>query len=77
MGMFSSFEKTFPSREVKLPGWNLSLILKNLTSLPYELMKLSLDKLLTWKTSFLLAFTPAKRVSELHDLSYRVCHSRG
>ena len=35
------------------------------------------DKHLTWKTSFLLAFASAKRVCELHGLSFRVCHSRG
>ena len=40
-------------------------------------LKLASEKHLTWKMSFLLALASAKRVSELHDLSFRVCHSRG
>ena len=36
---------------------------------PYEPMKLSLDKHLTWKTCSLLALALAKRVNELHSLS--------
>ena len=35
------------------------------------------DKYLTWKTSFLLALASAKRVSELHGLSFHVRQLRG
>ena len=35
------------------------------------------DKHLTWKTSFLLALASAKRVSELHGLSFWARHSHG
>ena len=40
--MFSSFKKTCLSRVVKPSEWNLSLILRSLTHLPYEPMKWSL-----------------------------------
>ena len=75
--MFCSFEKSCPLREITLPKWNLSLVLKSLTHPPYESMKLSSDKLMTWKTGFLLALASAKRVSELLGLSYQVRHAKG
>ena len=75
--MFCSFEKSCPPREVWPPDWNLSLVLRSLTRLPYEPLKLSSDKHLAWKTCFLLALALAKKVSELHGLSFQVCHSRG
>ena len=41
--MFCNFEKTYPLREVKPLDWNFSLVFQNLTILPYEPLKLSLD----------------------------------
>ena len=73
--IFHHFARSCPPREIKPPDWNLSLILCCLSRPPFEPLKLALDKHLTWKTSFLLALASAKRVSELHDLSFRVCHS--
>ena len=46
--MFCSFKKTCSPREVKPPDWNLSLVLQSLICPPYEPLKLSLDKHLTW-----------------------------
>ena len=73
---FSSYEKSIPPREIQALEWNLSLVLQSLSHLPYNTVKVSLDKYLTWK-NFLLALTLAKRVSEfseLHSLSHRVSH---
>ena len=56
--------------------WNLSFVLRCLSRSPFQLLKLASDKHLTWKTSFLLALVLAKRVSELHGLSFSVCHLR-
>ena len=75
--MFHSFEKSCPPREVQPLDWNLFLVLRCLSQTPFEPLKLASDKHRTWKTSFLLALTSAKRVSELHSLSFRVCHSWG
>ena len=66
--MFSNFEKICPLRKVKSPEWNLSLVLRNLTCQPYEILKLPSDKHLTWKTCILLALASAKRVSEFHGI---------
>ena len=74
--MFRHFERSFP-HEIKPPDWNLLLVLHCLSRPPFEPLKLASDKHLTWKTSFLLALASAKRVSELHRLSFRVHHSRG
>ena len=75
--MLSSFKRSCLPREAILSEWNLSLILRRLTHLPYKPLKLSADKHLTWKTCFLLALTLAKRVGELHGLSFRFYHSKG
>ena len=75
--LFRSFEISCPPCEIWPPDWNLSLVLRSLTCLPYEPLKLSSDKHLTWKTSFLLALASVKRVSELHCLPYLVSHSSG
>ena len=75
--MFWSFERSCPPQEILPPDWNLSLVLLCLSRPPFEPLKLTSGKHLTWKTSFLLALASAKRVSELHSLSFCVCHSRG
>ena len=63
---FHSFEKLCLLREIKPPNWNLFLVIRNLTYLPYEPLKLSSDMHLSCKTCFLLALRLAKRVSELY-----------
>ena len=74
--LFSSFEKTCLPREIKPPDWNLFLVLKSLTCLPYEPLKLSSHRPLIWKTCFLLALALVKRVSELYDLFLSQTHER-
>ena len=74
-GYPAAFEKSCPPRGIRPPEWNLSLVLRNLTCPPYEPLKLSSDKHLTWKTCLLLALILAKKVSELYDLSIWVCPS--
>ena len=71
--MLRSFERSGPPREIQPPDWNLSLVLR--CRPPFEPLKLASDKHLTWKTSFLFVLVSAKRVSELHGLSFRICHS--
>ena len=75
--MFNRFKRSFPPRKIKMPDWNLSLVLWSLTHLPFEPMKLSLNKHPSCKTCSLLSLASGKQVSELHGLSYRVCHSEG
>ena len=74
---FSSFESFCPPRKVQSIEWNLSLILRNLTHPTYEPLKLSEYNHLTWITCCLLALILAKRIGELHGLSYRVHHWKG
>ena len=50
-----------------------SLVVKSLTYLPYEL-RVVLRKHLTRKTCFLLVLTPARKVSDLHGVSYQIPH---
>ena len=45
--MFSSFERNCFLKEIKPPEWNLAMVLRSLTHLPYEPSKLSSDKHLT------------------------------
>ena len=75
--MFCSFEKSCPLWEVRPSDWNLSLVLQCFSLPPFEPLKLASDKHLTWKMSFLLALESAKRVSEVHDLSFHVRQSQG
>ena len=53
---------------------NLSLGLQSLIHPPYELLKLSSDKYLTWKLCFILALVLAKKISEFHGLSFHFRH---
>ena len=52
------------------------LVLQSLTRPPYEPIKLSSEKNLTWETCLLLGHSPAKRIGELHGLSFHAWHSR-
>ncbi|XP_013923459.1 PREDICTED: dnaJ homolog subfamily C member 13 [Thamnophis sirtalis] len=53
------------------PTWNLTLVLRALTSAPFEPIQSISLRLLTLKTVFLVAITSARRVSELAVLSVR------
>lgn len=54
---------------VSTPQWDLPLVLEALRSNPYEPLEQSSLKMLSLKTTLLLALTSAKRVSELCALS--------
>ena len=55
----------------------LRLVLQSLTGAPYEPLRTCEERFLAQKTLFLLALAAAKRIGELHALSYRVSHTRG
>ena len=52
-----------------VPSWDLSLVLKALTTEPFEPLQAVNLKCLTLKVALLVALTTAKRVSDLHALS--------
>lgn len=55
----------------RYPNWDLHTVLSALTKPPFEPLKSTDIKYLTWKTIFLVAITSAKRVSEMGALSIR------
>ncbi|XP_068244858.1 uncharacterized protein [Palaemon carinicauda] len=75
--LIKSFEQSCPPQAVKVPQWDVARVLKMLSEPPFEPLKHIVDKDLTLKTVFLLALASAKRVSEIHGLSYEVAHSKG
>ena len=75
--LFKNFRANCPRRELRVPKWDLALVLKSLTRGPYEPLSAASDKDLTLKTVFLLSLASAKRVSEIHGLSRVVSHTPG
>ena len=75
--LFRSFSKSCSPADLRPPAWDVALVLQSLTSPPYEPLKTVEEHFLTHKTLFLIALASAKRVGELHALSYRVSHSVG
>ena len=63
--------------ELRPAAWDVALVLQSLTGAPYEPLQTCEERFLAQKTLFLLALASAKRIGELHALSYRVSHSRG
>ena len=62
--------------ELRPPAWDVSLVLQSLPGAPYEPLRTCEEHFLAQKTLFLLALASAKRIGELHALSYRVSHIR-
>ena len=58
-----------PGTCLSAPSWDLPLVLRSLTTAPYEPLGQADLTFLTQKTVFLLALCSTKRVSELHTLS--------
>ena len=56
--LLSSFHRDCPKSSRNLPEWNLSVVLNELTKVPFEPMKDTDLKHLTLKTAFLLALQP-------------------
>ena len=75
--LLRSFSRSVNLVELRPPAWDVSLGLHSLTGAPYEPLRTCEERFLAQKTLFLLALASAKRIGELHALSYRVSHSRG
>ena len=76
MTLLRSFSRSVNPVELRPPAWDVSLVLQSLTEAPYEPLRTCEERLLAQKTLFLLALASAKRIGELHALSYRVSHTR-
>ena len=74
--LLRSFSRSVDPVELRPPAWDVSMVLQSLTGAPYEPLRTCDERFLAQKTLFLLAFASAKRIGELHALSYRVSHSR-
>ena len=64
--LLSSFHRDRPKSSRNLPKWNLSVVLNELTKVPFQPMKDTDLKHLTLKTAFLLALSYGKRRSKIH-----------
>ena len=64
--LLDSFHRDRPKGRNGIPSWNLSLVLHQLTKAPFEPLKETSLKHLTFKTVFLLALGSGKRRSEIH-----------
>ena len=71
-----SFSRSVNPVKLRPPAWDVSLILQSLTGAPYEPLRTCEERFLAQKTLFLLTLASAKRIGELHALSYRVSHTR-
>ena len=74
--LLRSFSRSVNPVELRPPAWDVSLVLQGLTGAPYEPLRTCEERFLAQKTLFLLALASAKRIGELHALSYRVSHTR-
>ena len=74
--LFRSFSKSARAERLRPPNWDVSLVLQSLTRAPYEPLRSADERFLAQKTLFLIVLASAKRIGELHALSYRVSHSR-
>ena len=77
MMLLRSFSRSVDPVELRPPAWDVALVLQSLTGAPYEPLRTCDERFLAQKTLFLLALASAKRIGELHTLSYHVSHSRG
>ena len=75
--LLRSFSRSVNPVELCPPAWDVSLVLQRLTGAPYEPLRTCEERFLAQKMLFLLALASAKRIGELHILSYRVSLSRG
>ena len=64
--LLDSFHRDRPKGRRGIPSWNLSLVLHQLSKVPFEPLKEASLKHLTFKTVFLLALGSGKRRSEIH-----------
>ena len=69
--LLDSFHRDRPKGRRGIPSWNLSLVLHQLTKVPFEPIKEASLKHLTFKTVFLLALGSGKRRSEIHAWQHK------
>ena len=74
--LLRSFARSVNPVELRPPAWDVSLVLQSLTRAPYEPLRTCEERFLAQKMLFLLALASAKRIGELHALSYRESHTR-
>ena len=74
--LLRNFSRSVDPVELRPPAWDVSLVLQSLIGAPYEPLRTCEERFLPQKTLFLLALASAKRIGELHALSYRVSHTR-
>ena len=74
--LLHNFSRSVNPVELRPPAWDVSLVLQSLTGAPYEPLRTREERFLAQKMLFLLALVSAKRIGELHALSYRVSHTR-
>ena len=74
--LLRSFARSVNPVELRPPAWDVSLVLQSLMGAPYEPLRTCEERFLAQKTLFLLALASAKRIGELHALSYRVSHTK-
>ena len=74
--LLRSFSRSVGPVELRPPAWDVALVLQSLTGAQYEPLRTCEERFLAQKTLFLLALASAKRIGELHALSYRISHSR-
>ena len=75
--LLCSFSRSVDPVELRPPAWDLALVLQSLTGAMFEPLRTCEERFLVQKMLFLLALASAKRIGELHTLSYRVSHSKG
>ena len=64
--LLDSFHRDRPKGRRGIPSWNLSLVLHQLTTAPFESIKKAFLKHLTFKTVFILDLGSGKCRSEIH-----------
>ena len=74
--LLHNFSRSVNPVELRPPAWDVSMVLQSLTGAPYEPLRTREERFLAQKMLFLLALVSAKRIGELHALSYRVSHTR-
>ena len=77
MMLLRSFSRSVDPVELHPPAWYVALVLQSVTRAPYEPLRTCDERFLAQKTLFLLALASAKRIGELHALSYSVSRSKG
>ena len=69
--LLDSFHRDRPKGRRGISSWNLSLVLHQLTKVPFEPLKDASLKHLTFKAVFLLALGSGKRRSEIHAWQHK------